>query len=60
MTGRACEHRTDVETVRLRGRDIRVEHVGPVLEESRRLETLREIEAGLYDIFIKYSEESKA
>ena len=46
---------SEIKTVKLGNREIRLENLTPVLSPKEREERRREIENRLYDVFVKYA-----
>lgn len=50
------QYNREIRTSTLGNREIRVEHLTPVLSTKEREVRRREIECRLYDVFVKYAE----
>ena len=55
VTHDLIQYQSEVRTATLGGREIRVEHLTPVLSPEDREARKREIEALLFDVFVKYT-----
>ena len=53
------QYESEVRTAMLGGREIRIENLTPTLSPEEHTERKREIESLLFDVFIKYTNETK-
>lgn len=56
---RPFDYESDIQILHGRKNKIRIENLTPVLTDQERLEQQKCIEAGLFSIFIQYSEPSE-
>lgn len=57
---RQFQYRSEVTTARLGDREIRLEHLTPILSSEEHADRKREIESRLYDVFVKYVNKPKS
>jgi len=53
---KSMQYKSEIRTASLGGRQIRVEHLTPVLSPKERAERKRDIENCLYNVFVKYAD----
>ena len=56
MIDRQMQYKTETRTATLGGRQVRVEHLTPILSLKERDARKREIESRLYEVFVKYAD----
>ena len=54
MVNTPIQYKSEIKTAMLGGREIRVEHLTPILTPEEREERKREIEQLLFNVFVKY------
>lgn len=54
------QYQSEVTTARLGDREIRLEHLTPILSSEEHADRKREIESRLYDVFVKYVNKPKS